>query len=114
MQAVNVVGERIEQLEKGARAFVKDADSFPIQYVQEFIRKNAIAYHPYISFWGNDEDYISKTKGETKKSHLFGDPSETPYYYYYQCYLSQQGMSSLSCEQCGCDRHLSANVGQML
>ena len=66
MQARNVVGDRIDALEQGKVRVDGQKLEIPVQYMQRFIYKNAIAYHPYINFWGNEETW-SIVKGHKVK-----------------------------------------------
>ena len=87
----NIVEKTIKQMEQqDASANLKDMQ-VNIAFVHRFIRKHAIAYHPYIDFWGLEERYqgYEGQQQGPQNTHMFNEPKDATFGSYYTCFLWQ-------------------------
>ncbi|MAB90113.1 MAG: hypothetical protein CMJ90_11715 [Planctomycetes bacterium] len=87
----NIVEKTIKQMEQqDASANLKDMQ-VNIAFVHRFIRKHAIAYHPYIDFWGLEERYqgYQGQQQGPQNTHMFNEPKDATFGSYYTCFLWQ-------------------------
>ena len=85
----NIVEKTIKQMEQqDASANLKDM-KVNIAFVHRFIRKHAIAYHPYIDFWGLEERYqgYEGQQQGPQNTHMFNEPKDATFGSYYRCFL---------------------------
>ena len=85
----NVIEKTIHQMElQDAKADLKDC-KINLSFVHRFIRKHAIAYHPYIEFWGMEAGYQTDLESVQRDTFIFGEPKNATIHTYYKCYIGK-------------------------